>query len=149
MSFLSKLPMGVELQRQGVLTVGTWCAAAYLSEVSVLLTLSASTMCIPSSGPTELLAKLQTRIDQTRQGALTVMTRSMAATRRTASGGILDGQQIVICLQHMSKCASTGAIEPTIIQIDVSLLKRAPFLQHSRDQALRPLRLDASLLELL
>ena len=69
----------IKQRRQGVLTVKTRSEAAYLTLVSVLLTLSASAMYIPSSGPTKFSAKLQTRIDQTRQGALTVRKRCAAA----------------------------------------------------------------------
>ena len=69
MSLEDKLRTRSERTRQGVLTVKTRSEAAYLTLVSVLLTLSASAMYIPSSGPTNFSAKLQTRIDQTRQGA--------------------------------------------------------------------------------
>ena len=79
----SNLRARAKRTRQGVLTVKTSSEAAYLTLVSVLLTLSASAMYIPSSGPTKFPSKLQTRIDQTRQGVLTVGKSERLEWQRT------------------------------------------------------------------
>ena len=68
--------------RQGVLTVGKRCAAAYSSRVRVLFALRPSEMCFAPSAPSWLYSKLPTGVEIKRQRVLTVGTRWEAAYLR-------------------------------------------------------------------
>ena len=56
--------------RQGALTVGERCVAAYSSRVRVLFALRPSEMCFAPSSPMLLRSKLRTGVKIKRQGAL-------------------------------------------------------------------------------
>ena len=77
-----KLPAGLELQRQGVLTAGEGRKAAYLTLARVVFVLRRSAMICAPSALRPLKPKLQTRVEWTRQGVLTVGKRCAAAYLR-------------------------------------------------------------------
>ena len=69
-------------KRQGVLTVGKWCAAAYSSQVRALFAFRASEMCFAPSSPMPFDRILPTGVKCKRQGVLTLGER--------VCGGVLE-----------------------------------------------------------